>query len=129
MQQKRHRLFLFEEQLKRKPKNLHSKQRFIAYCPTFPALRKNPQLLGATKLLQGMYDKDAHTAWLLQKNSPSIAVQPSEGEGRRSGEDDAFSLTSSQFKQERKRSFVETILHRVLDSPATRITSVMLMNR
>jgi hypothetical protein len=113
---------LFEEQLKRKPTNLTSKQRFVAYCPTFPSLKKNPQLLGATKLLQGMYDHTAHQAWLERKTAPPCDVLED-------GEGDAGSLTSSQFQAERKRSFVDTILHKVLDAPATKITSVMLMNR
>ena len=81
---------------------------------------KNPQLLGGTKLLQGMYDKEAHALWLRKKNN-----SPSEDKD----EGDADSLTSSQFKAERKRSFVNTILHRVLDAPATKVSSIMRMNR
>jgi hypothetical protein len=42
---------------------------------------------------------------------------------------DEGSLTASQHRIARKMSFVETILHRVLDIPATKITSIMLMNR
>lgn len=117
---------MFEQQLQKKPKNLNSKQRFVAYCPTFPALMKNPQLLGGTKLLQGMYDKEAHATWLVQKDLPPCERKEG-GEG--DGDGDDGSLTSSQFKAERKRSFVNTILHRVLDVPATKITSIMLMNR
>lgn len=115
MSQKRHRLYLFGEQLKNKPRNLTGRQKFVAYCPGFPNLKNNPQLLGATKLLQGMYDKEALEAYLAMKNA-----RP---------EMDEISLSSSQFRVARKKSFVDTIMHRVLDVPATKVTSIMLMNR
>ena len=106
---------MFGEQIKKKPQHLSTRQKFVAYCPGFPSLKNNPQLLGATRLLQGMYDQKAHEAWLVKKNAP-----PEVDEG---------SLTASQHRIARKMSFVETILHRVLDIPATKITSIMLMNR
>ena len=102
---------MFEEQLKRQPKNLKAKQRFVAYCPSFPFLNKHPQLLGGTKLLMGMY-KGAARSLESQKEK-----------------EDEESITSSEFKSERRRSFVDSILHKVLDSPATKIISVMLMYR
>ena len=113
---------MYEEQLRRKPKHLGSKQRFVAYCPSFPALYKHPQLLGGTKLLQGMFDRGAQEALLLAK---STAAQEAEA----AAEAAAAAALLSEAGAGRKHSFVDSILHKVLDAPATKITSFMLMNR
>ena len=108
--QRRHRLYLFEQQLENKPKNLSSKQKFVAYCPGFPALKNNPELLGATKLLQGMSLKEKPVEEIADSSPDN---QNPEGSG----------------SNEPKKSFMELFLHKFLDTPATKIQSALRMRR